>query len=152
MKPLRSSLVLFLVSLTFALTIRPAPQILGTPTTPIENEWMKDWNSSNIDALVKLYSTDAVYLTDDGRRLVGRTDIATYLKQRRSVSVGDLKFTGSTGEVSSHLAYESGTWENIGSSNGSLYKLYGNYLLVVSESPQHTWQIVQHASNYTVAN
>jgi ketosteroid isomerase-like protein len=73
----------------------------------MRDSWVSNFNSKNLDGVLNLYGTDAVYLAPDGTRLSGPSEIRAFFSQEVGSKVGA---SSKKIECSGDLAYESGTY------------------------------------------
>jgi len=140
------------ISVRVAAQCKPAEE---KQTAEVRELWVTNWNARQLDNVVKLYATDAAYLTADGSRASGQSEIRASLEKQlgSKVSVHSLTL-GCSGEV----AYDSGTYtQDSGGTtisgatisgapiSGGGKHVEGNYLVVLKRE-SGKWLIVQHAS------
>jgi ketosteroid isomerase-like protein len=47
----------------------------------IRNAWRSNWNTKQLDNVIKLYATNATYLSSDGSRISGQDNIRAYMQK-----------------------------------------------------------------------
>ena len=59
----------------------------------VRETWVKDWNAKNLDGVITPYSADATFLSADGTRDTGKTQIQAALQKQigSTVTVTNLK-------------------------------------------------------------
>jgi ketosteroid isomerase-like protein len=151
---------LFLVTLLIAVAVTS----LSAQTSPnsakeiatIRQQWETNWNAKNLEALVKLYSQDAVLLTSAGQRIAGRDAISNYLKKALDSLIGPLSIKSISEEDSGNLAFDSGSFTDKtantdlsgkpGTSGGVQQQTEGYYLIVLKRQGDGRWLIQQQSS------
>ena len=151
-----------------------------TPTqkTQIENvrnSWRTSWNAKQLDKVVELYETDAVFLPPDGSRNTGKAEIKTALQKQLGSTVA---INSVSVDCSGEFAYDSGSYTQdfpagssmtltgVGGSGGKKH-VEGQYLVVLKHEKgsgvgigsnlgigsnegigggSDIWRIVQHAA------
>jgi ketosteroid isomerase-like protein len=75
-------------------------------------QWIQHWNARELDALMALYSADAVLLPPPGELIVGREKIKEHFKQLfDSAPSIHIQLTSDKTNSSGDLASDSGTYE-----------------------------------------
>jgi uncharacterized protein (TIGR02246 family) len=110
----------------------------------ISQEWAKQWNAKNVDALVALYDENAVFLPADGSRVTGRAAIRDLFEKALAVNTPDLRVHSKVTEQSAKFAYDSGEYEETITSGGGKRSGRGNYLVVLKRDRKQRWRIVEH--------
>jgi uncharacterized protein (TIGR02246 family) len=108
--------------------------------------WASYWKEKDLDRLVQLYTSDAVFLTGSGDRFTGKPAIRELLKTAMATNNSDLKVRSIRTEISGNLAFNSGEYhETITPVNaGAKLELQGNYLIVFRKQKDGRWLIVEH--------
>ena len=105
----------------------------------VRSSWLSNWNTNQLDNVMKLYATDATYLPSDGSRVSGQSEIRAYMKNL----IGSKDSVKSVAlDCSGAMVYDSGTYTAVGS-DGKLVE--GSYLVVLKRQ-NGKWLVVQHAS------
>ena len=88
-----------------------------------------------------------MFLTPNGGRITGRSEIRTLTKQAMDTFTSDLTFTSINVEFSGSLAYDSGEYREtlVGLADGNTTHGQGNYLMVYKRQSNGSWLIVQQA-------
>jgi uncharacterized protein (TIGR02246 family) len=110
----------------------------------ISEQWAKEWSGKKVDALIALYSDDAVFLPANGSRITGRAAIRDLFEKALAVNTSDVRLHSKVTEQSGDLAYDSGEYEETATSGGVTRSGRGNYLVVLRRSGKDQWRIVEH--------
>jgi len=105
--------------------------------------WAKEWGAKNLDALMDLYTDDAVFLTATGSRTTGKAAIRELFKQALAESGSQLTVYSRATEESGNLAFDSGEYDEVSTVNGGTKRGAGNYLVVLRRDGNR-WRIIQH--------
>jgi ketosteroid isomerase-like protein len=111
----------------------------------IRSEWAKLLHAKQLDPLMALYASDAVFLQPSGERITGKPAIRDLCKKIMEAFTSDITLHGIDTEHSGDLAYDSGEYNEalIKLSDGSKAEVQGNYLMVFKRQPDGSWLIVQ---------
>jgi uncharacterized protein (TIGR02246 family) len=108
----------------------------------VRNSWLSNWNSNQLDNVMKLYATHATYLPSDGSRVSGQKDIRAYFEKL----IGSKDSVESvTTDCSGDMVYDSGSYAAV-SADGK--RVEGSYLVVLKHQ-DGKWLVVQHVSTTT---
>jgi uncharacterized protein (TIGR02246 family) len=111
----------------------------------MSEQWAKEWKAKNLDALMALYEEDAVFLPATGTRVTGRAAIRELFEKALAVNTSDVQVHSKVTEQSGHLAFDSGEYDETGTTSGGAKRSgRGNYLVVFRRDGQNRWRIVQH--------
>jgi ketosteroid isomerase-like protein len=125
----------------------------------VRDAWMNSWNAKQLDNVMKLYASEATYLSPDGQRFSGREKIRAFFE---TILNSKAAASGVSLDCSGDFAYESGTYTQdfpggsgmMGNSKvlgtatvteGGGKHSEGNYLVVLKRQ-DGKWLLVQHAS------
>lgn len=108
----------------------------------LRDSWIQNWNNKNLEKVVELYTSDAVYLTPDGDRLAGRDNIRATFQKAMSMNVTD-KVDSNETRCSDSIASDMGTYtETLG--DGTTHQ--GAYLVVLRKE-SGKWRLYGHSAN-----
>jgi len=112
----------------------------------ISEQWARLWSEKQLDQVIELYASDAVFLTSTGDRTAGKAAIRELFKKALEANTSKLAVRSITTEVSGNLAYDSGDYrETIAPAlEGAKREGQGNYLVVYRKEKDGRWLIVQH--------
>ena len=129
----------------FASGIASAPANAADALAQVSQDWASDWQAKNLDAVLALYTDDAVFLDADGSRVTGRRAIheffATVLKQYSAKPTMQSVVNAASGD----LGYDSGTYDEIATpvnNPAGAIQTHGSYLVVLRRVHGH-WLIVE---------
>jgi uncharacterized protein (TIGR02246 family) len=122
----------------------PVGQGSASGVAQISETWGKEWSAGNLNALIALYAEDAVFLPANGSRVTGRSAIRDLFEKAQAVNTSDLRIHSKVMEQSGDLAYDSGEYEETGTSGGVPRSGRGNYLVVFRRQGKNQWRIVEH--------
>jgi ketosteroid isomerase-like protein len=109
----------------------------------LRSAWAVDLHDQQIERSVDLYARNAVFMTSDGRRIVGRQAIRALFTGAVRAFHSSIGFTSLSTDVSGDLAYDSGLFDEVltDATNGTSQRLRGAYMTVYCRSAQG-WLIV----------
>jgi len=110
----------------------------------VSERWAKEWSAKNLEAVVALYTDDAVFLPSIGTRVTGRQAIRDLFQKALASQTSDLHVHSRVTEQSGSLAYDSGEYEETSTSGGVTQSGRGNYLVVLRRHGKDQWRIVEH--------
>ena len=114
----------------------------------VAQTWAKDWSTKNVEHILTLYAPDAVFMSSENPRVVGRDAIAAFFRKAASAAKATISMQGSMHETSGDLAYDQGTYSeeiHFLDANGgvtSTRHAEGSYLIVLRRA-NGQWLIVQ---------
>jgi uncharacterized protein (TIGR02246 family) len=108
-------------------------------------EWAHDLRAKQLEPSVALYTDDAVFLTPDGKRYVGKDEIRALYKGIFADLTSEIVFDSKQTGFSGILAYDSGTYRETltAVTTGVQQQVTGSYLAVLRREPDGKWRIVQ---------
>lgn len=116
---------------------------LGT-FAKLREEWVRDLRAKQLEPILKLYASNAVFLQPTGERIVGVPAIRTLFQTIMATFNSELTLDSQYLETSGDLAYDGGAFQesltNIATSATMAFK--GSYVIIYKRQPNDTWQIV----------
>jgi ketosteroid isomerase-like protein len=111
----------------------------------IRSEWAKDLHAKQLDQLVALYASDAVFLKPSGERVTGRPAIRDLCKKVMSTFTSDITFQSLASDHSGELAYDSGEYREslIKLSDETKANVEGNYVMIFKRQSDGSWLIAE---------
>jgi len=122
----------FLLLLFLALqAAQPAPTAQPDPFAALRDQWAKDLHAKHIDDSLAQYASDADFISDNGRTH-GTPALRQLFTTITATFDSDLTFTSQRVEISSELAYDSGTYKEtlLNRATGKTQNLAGDYLTI----------------------
>jgi uncharacterized protein (TIGR02246 family) len=117
------------------------PQVAG-----IADQWAKLWSAKQLEPIVGLYASDAVFLTGTGDRITGVAALREAFQKGMSSATAQLTTHSVATESSGDLAYDCGDYrETITFANGKKSENRGSYIIIFRRQPDGRWLIAQHA-------
>jgi uncharacterized protein (TIGR02246 family) len=115
------------------------------------DSWLAAFKSKDVGAAVALYASDAAFLQPSGDRIEGIGAIRELYQKVVTTFDTDLVLKSRNLEVSSHLAYDSGEYEETltNRATGQKQHFRGQYVMIFRLGNDGHWKIIQHA--WTVA-
>lgn len=137
--------VFALVLASLVATAVCAAPLHATQIVDLGAEWAGYWNAKNLDAIMKLYAPEPVFLPTSGERWEGKAAI------RRNFAAGlaqydpNLTMKSVTAGVSGNLGYDSGTYDETVApvKGGKAIRAKGNYLFLFQRQPNGRWKILE---------
>jgi len=111
----------------------------------VREDWAADWNAKRVDEIMRLYEDDAVFLQPNAARTTGTPAIRALFERVLATNTPHIEFHGITIEGSDNLAYDSGTFAETITSNGTSRSTKGDYLIIVKRQANGRWLIVHQA-------
>jgi len=120
----------FLLLLFLALQTTP-PAAQPDPFAALRDQWVKDLHAKHIDDSLAQYASDADFISDNGRTH-GLPALRQLFTTITTTFDSDLTFTSQRVEISSELAYDSGTYKEtlLNRATGKTQNMAGDYLTV----------------------
>ncbi|MGH9776626.1 MAG: YybH family protein [Candidatus Acidiferrales bacterium] len=118
------------------------------PVAQVAQTWAKDWSTKNVEHILTLYAPDAVFMSSENPRVVGREAIAAFFRKAASAANATISMQSSVHESSGDLAYDQGTYSeeiHFLDANGAVTSTRhagGSYLIVLRRV-NGQWLIVQ---------
>jgi ketosteroid isomerase-like protein len=146
----RRAAVAFLAFATIlAPTFSPAaaPQASTIVTLArIREAWVQDLRNKQLEAILKFYTPDAVFLLPSGDRITGSAALRTLFQNIMATFHSDLTLHSQNLETSGDLAYDSGDFQETLTTiaTGAKITSKGSYIIIFKRQPNGSWLIVQH--------
>jgi len=110
---------------------RAAASPAETTIRRIGQAWAQEWNAGNLDKVIAVYATDAVYLPPHHAAVHGRDAIGEYLQGPLRHGVSDLAFDVTYIKQQNAVAWDVGTYRmSVPQSDGTRKEDHGKYLTV----------------------
>jgi len=108
--------------------------------------WVRDLRTKQLEAILKLYAPDAVFLQPTGERITGPAALRTLFQNIIGTFNSDLTLHGQNMETSGDLAYDSGDFQETLTTiaTGAKITSKGSYIIIFKRQPGGAWRIVQH--------
>jgi uncharacterized protein (TIGR02246 family) len=140
--------MLLRIVMALALSGRPASGAsppVADDIAKIRSEWAKDLHSKQLEQILALYASDAVFLQPSGERITGRPAIRDLCKKIMATFTSDITLHSIATEHSGDLAYDSGDYREslVKLSDGTKNEAQGNYLMVFKRQSDGNWLIVE---------
>jgi ketosteroid isomerase-like protein len=142
--------IAFLAFAILAPTFSPtaaAPQASTIVTlAKIREDWVYDLRTKQLEAILKFYAPDAVFLLPSGDRITGSAALRTLFQNIMATFHSDLTLHSQNLETSGDLAYDSGDFQETLTTiaTGAKINSKGSYIIIFKRQPNGSWQIVQH--------
>jgi ketosteroid isomerase-like protein len=124
-----------------------APQASTLVTlAKIREAWVRDLRAKQLEAILKFYASDAVFLQPTGERITGSTALRTLFQTIMGTFDSNLTLHSQNLETSGDLAYDSGDFQETLTTiaTGAKITAKGSYIIIFKRQPNGSWQIVQH--------
>ncbi len=109
----------------------------------IRHKWMEAYNTGNMDALMDLYTEDAIYFTWVGPMYKGKQEIMSTFKELRK-DFPKLEYVSLQVEECGDRPFNLGLWTLMNEKGEKVAS--GNYIIVYKQE-QGAWKFYIHASN-----
>ena len=110
----------------------------------LRESWTRAFNGKQLDAVVGMYTLDAVFLPITGGRVVSAAAVKNLYERIWAQLTPRIELTSHVVERYGDLAYDSGEYVENLVSGGSPVNIAGNYLFVYRRQPDG-WRIVAQA-------
>jgi ketosteroid isomerase-like protein len=123
-----------------------APQASTIVTlAKIREAWVYDLRNKQLEAILKFYAPDAVFLLPSGDRITGSVALRTLFQNIMATFHSDLTLHSQNLETSGDLAYDSGDFQETLTTiaTGAKITSKGSYVIIFKRQPNGSWQIVQ---------
>lgn len=112
----------------------------------IRDVWVQDLRTKQLEAILKLYAPDAVFLQPTGERISGSAALHDLFQTIMATFNSDLTLHSQNLETSGDLAYDSGDFQETLTTIATAAKITtkGCYIIIFKRQPNGSWQIVQH--------
>jgi len=132
-------------ALALIVGLASSPARAADELAQVNQDWAAAWEAGDLDAVLALYTKDAVFHDADGSRVIGRHALreffANVLKQYSAKPTMWSVVDGSSGD----LGYDSGTYSEVvtpvGNPAGAI-QTHGSYLVILRRVEGH-WRIAQ---------
>jgi ketosteroid isomerase-like protein len=136
-----------ILAATFSPTATAAPQASTIVTLArIREAWVQDLRNKQLEAILKFYAPDAVFLLPSGERITGSAALRTLFQNIMATFHSDLALHSQNLETSGDLAYDSGDFQETLTTiaTGAKITSKGSYIIIFKRQSNGSWQIVQH--------
>ncbi|MEA1674785.1 YybH family protein [Nitrospirillum sp. BR 11163] len=107
-------------------------------------DWASDWSGKNLENVLALYSSDAIFLPSSHERWAGLTEIRQNFAALQEKFAPDIHLKSLVCEASGDLAYDSGQYEEVllPIKGGSVMHFSGDYLFIFRREAS-VWKILE---------
>ncbi|MEQ8290491.1 MAG: DUF4440 domain-containing protein [Gammaproteobacteria bacterium] len=143
MNKLKTLLLTSLITVTGSVLASPV-----TSVTEISEEWRQNFNSGSKDALMKLYSDEAVLFQPNNEIVDGTEAINDYLNRLNYLNVEDFIIWDVEMDSNGKVAYETALWQATGiDANGQTVSYDVNVTNVLEKQADGSWKIRMQSWN-----
>ena len=142
MRRLLTAIAIFAMCAAFG-ALSPAKET--APFAEARAQWATLLHAKNVDKFVELYAPDAVFVSGDVGRVVGREGIRKITLQATNSFTSNLAFRSMTTDQAGDLAYDSGEFSETltPNSGGAPIEAKGSYLTIYKRQADGRWLIAQ---------
>ena len=142
-KQIRPFVFLFTGLISFAVNASPVTSI-----TEIGEKWRENFNTGSSDALLKLYTDEAVVLQPNNAIVDGTEEISDYLNQLNYLNVEDFIIWDVELNDSGDTAYETALWQATGiDENGNPVSYDMTVTNILEKQNDGSWKIKMQSWN-----
>jgi ketosteroid isomerase-like protein len=142
-----AAIVLVLLSVLSAYSPSAAAPGASTRDTlaQIRDTWVEDLRTKQIEHILKLYASDAVFLQPTGERITGSAALRTLFQTVMATLDSDLTLFSKNLETSGDLAFDSGDFRETLTTiaTGAKITATGSYLIIYKRQKNGRWLIIQ---------
>jgi len=108
----------------------------------INSEWISNFDKGNTEALMKLYTDNAIMFPPSSEILEGQAAILNYFEGMKKVGVTEYSISNVDTNINGDTAYETAIWEatRVGA-NGTVFNFEGNITNVLEKQKDGRWKI-----------
>jgi ketosteroid isomerase-like protein len=123
----------------------PTANIVPPQVAQLRDQWTMYLQTKQLDALMALYSKNAMFLDSTGNRLIGQPAIRNLCHEVITTFNSNLNLYSIVAEASGDLAYDSGNYQETltRTSTGATQNVHGTYIMVFKRQPDGTWRILE---------
>jgi uncharacterized protein (TIGR02246 family) len=115
------------------------------PIVQLARDWARDWRAKNLEDVLALYAPDAVWVSADGRRATGLTELRDYFASVLKGYSAKIDMRSVNGANSGDLGYDSGDYSELitpAASGADKIAVHGAWLIVARRIDGH-WRIAE---------
>ena len=107
-------------------------------------QWASDWSAKKLDAVMKLYAPDPVFLPSSHERWTGTAEVRNNFAALLAQFNPDVHLHSLVSEASGYLAYDSGSYEETVTpvKGGAAMQFKGDYLFLF-QRVHGEWKILE---------
>jgi ketosteroid isomerase-like protein len=140
MKSLNSLILLSILALSSGYAASATLETVDVES--FNNIWKSGFEQGNTEALMGLYTENAVVFPPSSEILEGRTAIQAYLDSLREVGVKEYSISNVDTNIKENIVYETALWEATRVDNeGNVITLEGNISNVFEKQNDGSWKI-----------
>jgi len=111
----------------------------------IREAWSQDLHAKQLEAILKIYAPDAVFLQPTGERIAGAPALRNLFQNIMASFDSNLNLHSQNLETSGDLAFDSGDFQEslTAIATGAKITSKGSYIIIFKRQPDGSWQIVQ---------
>jgi ketosteroid isomerase-like protein len=111
----------------------------------IREAWSQDLHAKQLEAILKFYTPDAVFLQPTGERITGAAALRTLFQNIMAGFDSNLNLHSQNLETSGDLAFDSGDFQEslTAIATGAKITSKGSYIVIFKRQPDGSWQIIQ---------
>jgi ketosteroid isomerase-like protein len=158
MRSLRTLAILILLAAARGAEALQFPQVGNAPDQAIppgntvaqqigsvRDQWATYLQAKKLDALMALYSKEAMFLDSSGGRTIGQPAIRNLCRQVMATFNVNLTLYSIRTVSSGDLAYDSGNYlETLTlAASGAMQNIHGSYIMVFRHEPDGNWKILE---------
>ena len=108
----------------------------------LNSRWVSSFDKGNTEALMSLYTENAVVFPPSSEILEGPTAITDYLKGLKEMGITEYSISNVDTEIKGDIAYETALWEATRiDANGIIFNFEGNITNVLEKQNDGSWKI-----------
>ena len=111
----------------------------------LRSQWAQELHDKQLDQIIALYAPDAAFLSPNGGRFTGPTEIRGLFRTIMDTVTSNITFHSIVTESSGELAFDSGDYSEtlVPTKSGPDQHYKGDYLIVFRRQRDGRWLIVQ---------
>ncbi len=134
--------LIFIATLSLVSTYAASTTAESVDADAINSEWTSNFDKGNTEALMALYTDNAVMFPPSSEILEGQAAILNYFEDLQKVGVTTYSISNVDMNIKGDTAYETAIWEatRIGA-NGTVFNFEGNITNVLEKQKDGRWKI-----------
>lgn len=134
--------LIFIAILSLVSTYAVSTTAENVDAEAINSEWISNFDKGNTEALMRLYTDNAIMFPPSSEILEGQAAILSYFEGLQKVGVTEYSISNVNMDIKGNVAYETAIWEATRvDTNGVVFNFEGNITNVLEKQKDGSWKI-----------
>jgi len=134
--------LIFLSILSLISTYAASTTAESVDAERLSSRWVSSFQKGNTEALMSLYTENALVFPPSSEILEGPAEIVAYLESLRKIGVTEYSISNVDTEIKGDTVYETALWEATRiDTNGTVFNFEGNITNVLEKQSDGSWKI-----------